>query len=107
MAIDEKISPFLLLQFSHLRNNVAPNEGRIVPFDLLQLRRKDVLLDGIEPVRPRVLPSGPHLRKALVCGSAHKHCVARQQLAQSVPDISVVAVLKESGGELSVENAID
>ena len=97
----------MLLQLPQFGDHVAPNEGRIVPFDSLQPSGEDVLLDGIEPVRPRVLPSGVNLRKALVSGPAHKHRAARKQLPQSLPDISVVAVLEESGGELSFKNAID
>src|SRR5260370_41634621 len=106
IAIDEKILSFLLLEPGHFSNHIASNNGRVVPFGYFQLRRENILLYGIDPVGPRVGASGPNLLKSLVCVAAHQHRIARQQLAQSVPQISIVAVLKKSRDVCSCEHAV-
>src|SRR5713101_4191702 len=106
MAIDEKIPSFLLLELGHFSNHIASHNGRVGPFGCFQLRREHILWYGIDPVGPRVGPSGPNLRKALVCVPAHQHRIARQQLPQSIPQIRIVAVLKKSRDICSCENAV-
>jgi hypothetical protein len=106
MAIDEKIPSFLLLELGHFSNHIASHNGRVGPFGCFQLRREHILWYGIDPVGPRVGSSGPNLRKALVCVPALQHRIARQQLAQSVPQIRIVAVLKKSRDACSCENAV-
>src|SRR5260370_17833715 len=85
MAIDEKIPSFLLLELGHFSNNIASNNGRVVPFGFFQRRRENILWYGIDPVSPRVGSSGPNLRKALLRVPSHQHPVALQHLPHSFP----------------------
>src|ERR1051326_2832374 len=57
MAIDEQISPLLLLQPGHFSHHIASNDGRIAPLGCFQRRGEDILRDGIDPVGPWVGPS--------------------------------------------------
>ena len=92
MAIDEQIPSFLLLEPGHFSNNIASNNRRVVPFGFFQLRREHILVYGIDPVGPWVVPSRPNLRKVLVGVPAHQH--------------RVVTVIKKSRDVCSCENAV-
>jgi hypothetical protein len=81
-------------------------ETLVGPFGFFQRRREHILVYGIDPVGPRVGASGPNRSKVLVGGPAHQQCVARQCLAQSVPDIRIIAVRRKSREGCSCENAI-
>src|SRR5262249_44250959 len=95
MAQDEKITAVLLLEFGHLRHNVATHDGRIVPIGALQLGRKHILADRSETrgVGVGLFPPRPRLRKHLVRGSAPQYRVAGREDAQPLPQIGVVIVV--------------
>src|SRR5579859_11478 len=105
-AIDEQIPPFLLLEFGHFSHHIASHNGRVVPFGSFQRRGEHILWHGIDPGSPRVVECRPKRSKALICGSTHQHRVARQQLAQSIPHIRLVAILKKSRDVCFCENAV-
>jgi hypothetical protein len=107
MPIDEQIPSFLLLESGHFCYDIASNDGRVVPCGVFQCRREDILGHGIDSLCPRVIPSRPDPGKVLVGGPAHQHRLARQQLAQSVAQIRLVAILKKARSSCSRENTIN
>src|SRR5215471_8587818 len=100
MTIDEQIAPFLLLEPGHFGDDITSNDGRVGPSGFFQRRREDILWHGIDPLSPRVAYYWPDIRKALVGSATHQHCVAGEQLAQTVPQILVVAVLRKCRRDL-------
>src|SRR3989454_1524371 len=83
-SVDHDILARLLLQHRHLAGNVAANQVRVVPFQLLQRRRDDVLRNAVEPIRETVgvFPPGPGSREPLVCHAPKEERVRRECFVQ-------------------------
>ena len=107
MAQGEKVPTFLLFELGHFRNDIAANNGRVVPIGLSQRRREDEFLHGIEP-------DGPTGRSSTAKSWQSSHMCSDPSTSRRRPEVgpirpsdSVVAVTDESQVRRVFENAVD
>src|SRR2546426_7404693 len=80
-SVDHDILAGLLLQLGHFADNVVADQMRVVPIQLRQRRRDDVLRNAVEPIRETVgvLPPGPGGREPFVGHAPQEERVRRER----------------------------